>query len=57
MRGKPVVLEFGSITDPWFRARMPAVEKLAAKYGEKVAFVIVYQHESHPADTAEANLK
>ena len=41
LRGKPVVLEFGSITDPWFRARVPAVEKLAQKYGDKVEFVVI----------------
>jgi len=54
LRGKPVVLEFGSITDPWFRARVPAVEKLAEAYGDKAAFVIVYQRESHAADTPDA---
>ena len=53
-RGKPVVLEFGSLTEPWFRARMAAVEKMAGKYGDKVAVVIVYQREAHAADTAGA---
>ena len=52
--GKPVVLEFGSLTEPWFRDRVPAVAKLAAKYGDKVAFVIIYQHEAHAADSPEA---
>jgi thiol-disulfide isomerase/thioredoxin len=54
LKGKPVVLEFGSITEPVFRLRMPGVEKLAGKYGDKVNFVIVYQRESHPADTDQA---
>jgi hypothetical protein len=54
LRGKPVVLEFGSITEPWFRARVPAVEKLAAKYKDQATFVVIYQRESHAADTAEA---
>jgi len=54
LHGKPVVLEFGSITEPVFRLRVPAVEKLAGKYGDKVEFVIVYQRESHAADTDQA---
>ncbi len=52
--GKPVVLEFGSLTEPWFRERVPAVARLAAKYGDTVAFVIIYQHEAHAADSPEA---
>src|SRR5579862_5238508 len=51
--GKMVVLEFGSITDPIFRARVPAVEKLAGKYADKVLFIVVYQHEAHAADGVE----
>ncbi len=47
---KPLVLQFGSITEPVFRLRAPAVEKLAADYADKAAFFILYQRESHPAD-------
>jgi hypothetical protein len=52
--GKPVVLQFGSLTEPVFRMRVSDSEKLAAKYGEKVAFLLVYQKESHPADGENA---
>jgi thiol-disulfide isomerase/thioredoxin len=52
--GKPLVLQFGSLTDPVFRLRAPAVEKLAAKYADKAVFVLVYAEESHPADTSQA---
>jgi hypothetical protein len=52
--GKPVVVQFGSLTEPLFRIRVSDTEKLAGKYGDKVAFVVVYQKESHPADGANA---
>jgi hypothetical protein len=54
LRGKPVVMEFGSITEPLFRLRVATVEKLAAGYGDKVTFLLVYGKESHAADTADA---
>jgi hypothetical protein len=53
-RGKPVVLEFGSATEPLFRARAKAVEALAKKYEGKVSFIIVYAKESHAADSPNA---
>jgi hypothetical protein len=46
--GKPLVLQFGSMTDPVFRMHCPAVEKLAASYADKAAFLVVYQREAHP---------
>src|ERR1035437_6060330 len=52
--GKVVVLQFGSITEPVFRMRVADVEKLAGKYGDKVVFLTVYQHEAHPADGENA---
>jgi peroxiredoxin len=54
LAGKPVVLQFGSITEPVFRMRVPNVEKMAAKYGDKVMFLTIYTHESHAADTEAA---
>lgn len=54
LRGKPVVLEFGSATEPMFRARAKAVEDLAKKYGDKVTFLVLYTKEAHAADTPEA---
>ena len=50
LRGKPVILQFGSLTDPIFRRHAPAAEKLAASNKETAAFLIVYQREAHPAD-------
>lgn len=54
--GKPrlIVLQFGSITEPVFRSRVGAVERLAAKYPQGVHFVVVYQQEAHPADSDHA---
>src|SRR4051812_6544257 len=40
--GKITVLQFGSITEPIFRAHTPAVEKLAAKEADKAIFVLIY---------------
>ncbi|HVX86164.1 MAG TPA: deiodinase-like protein [Phycisphaerae bacterium] len=54
LRGKPVVLEFGSATEPLFRARAKAVEALAKKYEGRVAFIILYAKESHAADSPRA---
>lgn len=54
LRGKPVVLQFGSITAPIFRSRVPAVEKLAERYGDRVTFVVLYEREAHAADSADA---
>jgi hypothetical protein len=58
-RGKPVVVQFGSITDPIFRMHSGAVEKLAGAYADRVAFLIVYQKEAHPAggDELEINVQ
>ena len=53
-RGKPVVLQFGSITEPVFRMHAAAVEKLAETLGDKAAFIVIYQRESHAADTDAA---
>lgn len=50
--GAPVVLQFGSLSDPIFRKRQPMMEKLADFYAGRVKFVIVYQREAHPADEA-----
>jgi peroxiredoxin len=52
--GKPIVLEFGSLTEPAFRYSAASVNWLARKWKGKVQFVIVYQRESHPASTASA---
>jgi hypothetical protein len=51
---KMIVLQFGSLTEPAFRAHASAVERLAARYADKAKFVIVYQQEAHAADTDTA---
>jgi hypothetical protein len=53
-KAKIVVLQFGSMTEPVFRSHIPAVEKLANTFGDRVNFVIVYGEEAHPADTGKA---
>ncbi len=49
--GKPIVLEFGSLTEPAFRLSASSVNWLARKWKDNVQFLIVYQKESHPAET------
>ncbi len=57
-RGKPVILQFGSITDPIFRMHCPAIEKLTATFGDKAKFLLVYQREAHPAgDDLDINVR
>lgn len=45
---KPVVLEFGSYTCPVFRGHHGRMEKLYAKYRDRVAFLMIYTTEAHP---------
>jgi thiol-disulfide isomerase/thioredoxin len=47
---KPVVLVFGSYTWPPFRREVPALNKLAEQYRDKVGFYAVYILEAHPTD-------
>jgi hypothetical protein len=54
LRGKPVVLQFGSITEPLFRLRAAASENLASRFRDKVTFLVLYARESHPADGSAA---
>jgi hypothetical protein len=50
--GKPLVLEFGSLTEPAFRLSAPSMNWLARKWKNKVQFLVVYQSESHPDGTS-----
>jgi len=50
LRGKPVVIEFGSYTCPIFRGKINAFEELQEQYGDAVHFVLVYTQEAHPID-------
>lgn len=53
LRGKPVVIEFGSYTCPIFRGKINAFEELQKQYGNVVHFVLIYTREAHPIDGAE----
>ena len=50
LRGKPVVLVFGSCTCPPFVASTQAAEKLHEQYHDRVHFYLVYIREAHPID-------
>ena len=51
---KPVVLVFGSYTCPKLRSSAAEIRRLAAKYGDRVDFRLVYIREAHPQGGAEA---
>ncbi len=46
---RPVVLQLGSHSCPVYRYRRFDIAKLQREYGERVAFVVVYTIEAHPA--------
>jgi peroxiredoxin len=50
LRGRPVVLVFGSCTCPPFVASLDAVERLRLAYADRVHFLLVYIREAHPTD-------
>lgn len=50
LRGKPVVLIFGSCTCPPFVASTRSAEELHSKYKDRVHFYLVYVREAHPID-------
>lgn len=53
--GKPVVLVFGSLTCPPFRARMLEFDPIYQKHKERVRFLMVYTREAHPESTIYIN--
>ena len=50
LRGKPVLLAFGSLTCPQFRHGVPLLNELHERYGRSVTFLLVYIREAHPSD-------
>ena len=50
MRGKPVVIEFGSYTNSNFRQRAEPLRELRASYGDEVHWVVIYTFEAHASD-------
>jgi peroxiredoxin len=47
LKGRVIVLEFGSYSCPSFRTRAPAMEKLKNDLGSRAQFFIVYGREAH----------
>ncbi|HTV46839.1 MAG TPA: deiodinase-like protein [Phycisphaerae bacterium] len=52
-RGKPLLVEFGSLTEPAFRLSSSNVEFMAHRWANQVNFLVVYQRESHPAGSSQ----
>ena len=48
LRGRPVLLAFGSFTCPQFRHGAPAMNALYERFHDRVAFRLVYIREAHP---------
>ncbi len=48
LRGRPVLLAFGSYTCPQFRHGAPVLNQLHERFGAQVAFLLVYIREAHP---------
>jgi peroxiredoxin len=47
MKGRVVVVVFGSYSTPSFRQRVPALEKLAKDYSTRATVLVVYTREAH----------
>ncbi len=50
LKGKPVIIEFGSYTCPIFRGNTEAMSQLAKKYAGEATFLLVYGYEAHTTD-------
>jgi thyroxine 5-deiodinase len=55
LRGRVVVLEFGSYSCPSFRTRAPSMEKLKNDLGSRAQFYVVYTREAHAAGEWEVD--
>lgn len=53
-RGKPVVLETGSVTCPMYAGRIEAMNAMAYRFPE-VAFLVLYVREAHPGERIGAH--
>jgi Iodothyronine deiodinase len=53
-QGKPLVIEFGSITEPVFRLSSSNVQSMARRWAGRINFLVIYQRESHPSGTLQA---
>ena len=52
LRGQPLLLVFGSLSCPLFRTSAPDLHALHERYGDRVAFRMVYIREAHPEGEA-----
>lgn len=50
LRGRPVVLLFGSYTCPPFRRVMPGINELYEPFRDRADFYFIYIEEAHPTD-------
>ena len=48
LRGRPVLLVFGSLSCPLFRHSAPDLNELHERFGDRVSFRMVYIREAHP---------
>jgi peroxiredoxin len=53
-RGKPVVLETGSVTSPVYAGKIDAMNELAARFPD-VHFLLLYVREAHPGSRVPAH--
>lgn len=54
LRGRPVVVEFGSYTCPIFCAQIPRMEELSERHPE-ATFLVIYTREAHPGEVTSAH--
>lgn len=54
LRGRPVVIEFGSYTCPIFCAQIPPMEAVAKGHPE-AAMLVIYTREAHPGEVTPAH--
>jgi Spy/CpxP family protein refolding chaperone len=55
MKGRVIVLVFGSYSAPTFRNRAAAMEKLRSDFGTRATFFVVYSREAHPTGEWEVS--
>jgi Spy/CpxP family protein refolding chaperone/peroxiredoxin len=56
LKGRVVVLEFGSVSTPTFRDHVAAMERLQDRYDNRgVYFLVIYTREAHPAGDAQVS--
>jgi thiol-disulfide isomerase/thioredoxin len=52
---KPLVLEFGSYSCPFCRAQFDPMDKLLARYRDRVDFLFIYCREAHPEKATDGS--